>query len=161
MPAGEGVPAMRCNRKKLAAVLEKDVKTIDKMVAKGMPFVSRPGQPPGQQEWVFDTAKVARWMAGKAYIDRGNDARRRLAVAEAGLKELKLAELGGLVVRLDTVGRHVTAGDAIVKSRLLAVPSRVAQAVSLETDPDKIEALLRKEIESALEQYNKKWDERG
>jgi hypothetical protein len=79
----------------------------------------------------------------------------------AGLKELELAERLGLVVDEDRIMRHVLSGDAIVMSRLRAIPSLVAQAVSFETDPDKIRALLLKEIESALEQFNKKWDERG
>src|SRR4051812_24240266 len=106
----EGFPAgrdrMRCNRKKLAELLEKDVKTIDKMVAQGMPFVSRPGQPPGQKEWVFDTRKVIKWMAGNHLEEQAKDARRRLQAAKAGLKELELAERMGLVVDKDVIARH-------------------------------------------------------
>ena len=152
---------MRCNRKQLAAVFEKDVKTIDKMVAQGMPYDSRPGEPPGQKEWVFDTHKVVKWMVGDTRDERLKDARRRLRVANAGLKELKLAERMGSVVDEDLVMRHITGGDAIVMSRLRAIPSRVAQAVSFETDPAKIEALLDKEFKSALEQLDKPWNERG
>lgn len=38
---------LRCNRKQLAKILGHDVKTIDKMVVDGMPYVSRPDKKQG------------------------------------------------------------------------------------------------------------------
>jgi hypothetical protein len=52
--------------------------------------------------------------------ERSKVAKDRIAVADAGLKELELGERVGYYVQRDEIARHVKAGDGIVKSRLLA-----------------------------------------
>lgn len=159
---------MRCNRQKLAALLDKDVKTIDKMVEKGMPYVSRPGVPPGQREWVFDTRKVIRWMAGKSHDDHVIEemaaARIRIMAAEADLKEIEYLEKLGVLHRVDDVIPEFEEALHISKSLLLDMPGRLALHVAHETDPNKIKAMLQREVDlinAPLTSLIQQWSERG
>lgn len=74
---------MRCNRKKLAAMLGVDVKTFDVMVGKGMPYVRRPQ--PNSRTWEFDSAVVLRWMIRDDLAEQMKQAKLRLLKAKAGL----------------------------------------------------------------------------
>jgi phage terminase Nu1 subunit (DNA packaging protein) len=150
---------MRCNRKKLAAILGVDVKTIDSMVQKGLPYLRRPDA--HDRSWEFDTAAVLRWMVGADTDDRLKQARARKAKAEASLRELQYGEQAGYLVHRDKIVERVVAGDAIVKSHLLALPARVAQLIAIETDVEVVEKILRKEMDAALDQLNKDWKDRG
>jgi phage terminase Nu1 subunit (DNA packaging protein) len=132
------------------------------MVDQGLPFVSRPGQPDASARfWEFDTAAVLRWMVEGDAPVRLKDARTRLAKAMAGLNELQYAERAGYMVDIEEVVSRVVGGDAIVKSRLLAVPNRLAQRIAIETDAAVVENMVRKEIEGALDQLDKDWKDRG
>jgi phage terminase Nu1 subunit (DNA packaging protein) len=152
---------MKCNRNKLARILGKDVKTIDKMVADGMPYLHRPGDASGAKAWMFDSGAVVRWVTGAEKDHRLSDAKERIDAAIAALKELELGEKRGDLVRVEDVLTRVVGGDAIIKSRLRAIPGRVAHLVAVESDPAKAEAILRKEVKVALSQLDLPWNERG
>src|ERR1700712_3975523 len=117
---------MRCNRNKLSDILGRDVKTIDRMVAQGMPYVSRPGRG-SATGWVFDTGQVLRWLTGADKSDPIAEAKVRKLKAVAEIKWMELGQKLGFLVPIHDVTRHVEAGDRIVKSRLNDLPGRLAQ----------------------------------
>ena len=152
---------MQCNRNKLAQILGRDVKTIDRFVEKGMPFLSRPDKCRGDTKWLFDTGEVLTWMSGDTWAARAKAARSRMAEAKAGLKWLEYGKALGFLVEIDEIIPHIEGGDAIVKSRLLAIPGRLAQLVAIETDPEIVRRMLEEEFGDALAQLNKDWKDRG
>jgi phage terminase Nu1 subunit (DNA packaging protein) len=82
---------MRCNRKQLADLIGRDVKTIDKMVEQGMPYVSRPQEGAGRA-WVFETQAVIKWACGDVEDDTLKNAKLRLLQAKAEIKWTMLGE---------------------------------------------------------------------
>jgi phage terminase Nu1 subunit (DNA packaging protein) len=143
---------MRCNRKQLAQILGKDVKTIDKLVALGMPFVRRPGNPQGSKAWEFDTAAVIGWMRGDRpdLDEKLHDAKARLLVAEAELRVLDYLEKVGVMHSLDDITPDFEEALINFKYTLYNIPGRVAQLAACETDEDKLRDLLQREFEQAL-----------
>ena len=97
---------MHCNRNKLAKVLGRDVKTIDRMVEKGMPYLSRPDTKLGQTKRLFDTGEVLAWMIGDSSAATLKDATTRLAQAKAGLKWLAYGQALGYLVDVEEVLRR-------------------------------------------------------
>ncbi len=90
-----------------------------------------------------------------------NEARRRLAIADANKRELEVAERKGALVARDSVVRALTAAGTSLKDRLSGLGARLAAGLAAETDPRKTkeaiddavrEALiaLRRDIEKAL-----------
>jgi phage terminase Nu1 subunit (DNA packaging protein) len=143
---------MRCNRNKLAEVLGRDVKTIDKMVERGMPFVRRPGNPVGSKTWEFDTVAVIGWMRGETpgQKEELRAARTRIAVAEAELRALDYLERLGIVHRIDDILPPWREALINVRGNIFNVPGRVAQLVAYETDEDKVRELLDREFVAAF-----------
>jgi phage terminase Nu1 subunit (DNA packaging protein) len=119
---------MKCNRKQLADILGRDVKTIDKMVEQGMPYVSRPGENDAR-EWVFESADAIGWIVGedKALDDALLAARARYAAAEAGLKELEYDYRRGFMMYEDEFRAMWQQDLQTVKSLLLAMPARMGR----------------------------------
>jgi hypothetical protein len=143
---------MRCNRRQLAQILGKDVKTIDKMVAQGMPFVRRPGNPQGSKAWEFDTAAVIGWMGGDRpdLDEKLHDAKTRFLVAEAELRVLDYLEKLGVVHRIDDVLPGWEEALINFRANFYNIPGRVAQLAAYETDEVKVRALLQREVEEAF-----------
>jgi hypothetical protein len=140
---------MKCNRNKLAALLGRDVKTIDRMVKNGMPYLARPGQDRGKG-WVFDTGDVIEWLAGGDLDEQLRQAKTRLIVANAGLKEIEHLERLGI---LHDVKEEILAFEevlSITKSRLLAIPGRSAHAVAAAPDAEKVQSILEREVRDAF-----------
>ncbi len=155
---------MKCNRAQLGDILGIGLTTVDARVKEGMPYLRRPGED-GSKEWQFDTVDVIEWLTGRidagAKNDEGKEAKVRIAVADARLKELELAERLGLMINIEDIMPRIEAGDAIVKSRLLAIPGRLAQTLAVETDPVVVERMLKAEVNGALAELDKDWKERG
>lgn len=149
---------MRCNRKKLATLIGLDVKTIDVMVSKGMPYVSRPQG--SQRAWVFDTVAVLRWMIGDDLDEQMKQARLRLRQAKAGLKWREYGRRLGYLFDIEDMASQFGVGASNLKSRMMAMPQRLAQIVAVESDPAIVERLLQQEVDDALDQLNKEWKAR-
>lgn len=69
-------PRLPCNRNKLAQLLGRDVKTIDCLVEKGIPFLSRPDKTWGGTKRLIGTVAVligrqATWAAQAKEQNRG------------------------------------------------------------------------------------------
>ena len=90
-----------------------------------------------------------------------NEARRRLAIADANKRELEVHERKGALVSRESVIRALVAAGTSLKDRLSGLGARLAAGLAAESDPRKTketiddavrEALiaLRRDIESAL-----------
>jgi phage terminase Nu1 subunit (DNA packaging protein) len=144
---------MEVNRSGLADVLGVSLPTIDRYSEQGMPALQE-----GRKgvEWRFDTKACIQWLielktntgsgAGASY----ESARSREKVAVARMKELELEELEGRMIDIDTVVERVENEYAVVKSRLQAIPGRMAQPLSAVSDASTIEALLKAEVNETL-----------
>lgn len=146
---------MIVNRLQLADVRGCALGTVDKDVQNGMPYLERPDRDTGAKEWRFDTGVVIKWLVER---DResspeaeGKNMIRREQAAKTGLRELELAREQAILVRIDDVADALEGKLSIVKSRLLAIPGRLAQALAVESDPVKVQNLLKKEVSEALE----------
>jgi hypothetical protein len=142
------------NRGELATILGRSPNTIDTMVRKGCPFVERPERSAGKG-WLFNTEEVVNWLiaeegSGSEKSDPFKDANLIEKVAMAGLRTLEYAERQKVLVRKDDSLRWVAEGISIIKTRLLALPARVAQSVSAESDPVKNLAYLKAEVNDML-----------
>lgn len=129
--------------------------TIDKAVKDGAPFLERPDKTLGTREWLFDSADFVAWLVdnggGGSTKDEVGKQNLRLKTAEAGLKELDLGERQKVLVHVDDVAAVVEEQYGIVKSRMKAIPGRLAQLISVESDPEKCRVMLQNEVDGALE----------
>lgn len=78
-------------------------------------------------------------------------AQQRRTVALAEREELRNAKLRGELVSRDAVSKDWFSIGRQVRDRLQNIPVRVASLCAAEKNPDKIFALLTKEIDQALE----------
>lgn len=145
---------MIVNRVELADVLGCALVTVDVRVKEGMPFVDRPDREKGTREWRFNTADIIQWMVEQVGAGSKEDEMKILNLREkaatAGLKEMELGERQKVLVLVDDVAGLVEEQFAIVKSRLQAIPGRVAQKLSIESDPEVIRRTLTAEVGDAL-----------
>jgi phage terminase Nu1 subunit (DNA packaging protein) len=144
---------VRCNRTKLAKILGHDVKTIDRMVQDGVPYVSKPGD--GQRSWVFETRAVLKWMMRDELAEKNKASRSRLLEAKAGLKWLEYGKALGLLVNVHQLMDKLIDVPMMVKSRLYAMPGRFDQLVANESDPAVIEQMLQKEIDDIIDEMDR------
>lgn len=94
-------------------------------------------------------------VATPAATDDGNGywtSRARREQAEAELAELKLAEQRGLLVRAADVRAALAKNIASLREGFLQLPSRLVPLLVVESDPAKLDGLLRQEIHAVLAQ---------
>jgi phage terminase Nu1 subunit (DNA packaging protein) len=147
------------NRADLAMLLGKSLPTIDAMVRRGCPFVSRGNK---GREWSFDTAAVIDWLRQRDVEDAiGNmdgisleEAKRRDLIAGTQIKEYELARIRRQTVFVSEIAETIADEYAIVRSRMMEMPGRVAQQLAAETDPSAVEALLKAEVADALSELS-------
>ena len=141
---------MRCNRNELAKLLGRHVKTLDTMVEKGMPYISKPDRALGQTGWVFESRDVIEWLTRNILDAKIREAETRIALAKAQMKEIELEVIRGNMVSVDDEIDRIADGNAIVKSRINAMPGRLAQLVAIESDPAIVQKMIEREVEGAL-----------
>lgn len=78
----------------------------------------------------------------------------RLVKVNRETKELKLAELRGELVRKDVVQKTMEKIVGAFKSRVLALPKRLAPLLVARSQVVEIEALLEKEVHDALRELS-------
>ncbi len=149
------------NRDELAAMFGKSAPMVDAYVREGMPFLSRPvrGVGNGRGRWEFDSSRCIEWYAqrnkqGKAKSAAREDAELRTMSAEAILKEAKAAEALRSVIRVEDSLALFEEQNAIVKSRITAIPGRLAVAAAAESDPAKVLMLIKAEVDEALSEIS-------
>ena len=79
-----------------------------------------------------------------------DEARQRKLAAEAKLAEIEVAKAESGVVNVEIIEKSWTDLVHAVRGRLLALPQNVAAMVAVEDDTGKCEALINREIRSAL-----------
>lgn len=77
----------------------------------------------------------------------------------AALRELEYDEAAGRVIQIDVVARQVATEYAAVRSRIMAVPSKVAPRAAMITDAEELRALIEAEIVEVLAElsYDSQW----
>lgn len=145
------------NRNELSEIHGVSLPTISAWVRRGCPAQQKGAR---GKEWKFDTADVARWREDQAVqnaigsaegVDM-DEAKRRKTIAEAQMAELDLARARSEVIAIGDVAQIVTDEYASVRARLLEMPGRLAQPLSIEDDPAQIERELRAAVTEALEE---------
>lgn len=147
--------ALLVNRLGLADALGISVQTVDAHVRRGMPAVSRGSR--GKQ-WSFDVGDCVSWLLEqerqKGLGDTTNldldEARRRKMAAEAALAEYDLAEKRGDVIPIEAIARMVTEDYTRLRTRLLAMPSKLAPLLAVITTPEEARDILDGALEEAL-----------
>lgn len=118
------------------------------------------GEPPPPRDLVEaavaseGAAAAADAAAGKSerlQDDAGyQQSRARQAAADARKAELELAELEGLLVRVDQVRAELATRLAPVREALLQIPARLAPLLAPQSDPGRIQTMLEAEIHKVL-----------
>jgi phage terminase Nu1 subunit (DNA packaging protein) len=124
--------------------------TLDRHVAAGCPIIKRGTTKTGHQ---FNSAEVVRWVQARkssTTIDQTDQGRRRYSMAAAELKEIQLAEKRGSLVPIEAVAATLADELAAVRSRLLAMPGRLAGQLLMKSDPAEVEAAIAEEVRGAL-----------
>jgi terminase small subunit / prophage DNA-packing protein len=143
------------NREELAGILAVAPTTVDRFVRSGCPIIERGKTSQGHR---LNTAHVIGWLrerergaAGDGDGDSSQAAvRRRLTLAQAELAEMKAAERRGQMVAIEDVMPAIAEGLANVRSRLMAMPGRLAVTLALVSDPAQIERAIEDEVRGAL-----------
>jgi phage terminase Nu1 subunit (DNA packaging protein) len=145
------------SRSELAVVFGVTTETVDEWVRKECPYVRRGG--PGRV-WQFNTAHVHRWHLDDRLSSASRTrhagrldpteqrARKDAALAEA--TELKNAEARGELIPRHVIHEFVTAAFGRVRTKLLALPSRLATQLSPAMSPQKVRDLLTRGVHDAL-----------
>lgn len=83
------------------------------------------------------------------------EAKTRRETALATLAELELKELEGQLVRIEDISKEYEKQLINVRTRLLAIPSKVAGVVLGLSDINQVKDIIDKEIYAALEELSK------
>jgi phage terminase Nu1 subunit (DNA packaging protein) len=144
------------NRNELADVFGVAKTTLDRWLQEGMPYMERADRSRGV-EWRFDTAECIKWYADRNSSGESkamDSVKLRERAAIAGLRELDLAQRQKVLVHVDDVTDKLEEEYAIIKSRLRAIPGRMAQPLSIIEDAAEVERLLKTEVADALEEIS-------
>ena len=91
-----------------------------------------------------------RSVPGQMNVVSLDEARQRKLAADAKLAEIEVAKAEGAVASISAVEKGWTDLVHTVRGRLLALPQNIAAMVAVEDDTGKCEALMAREIRSAL-----------
>lgn len=142
------------------AATRRKVRDEGRVLADGT-VVERPAPPPPPPPAAATAEAAAPDDAEAPGAESYNEARRRLAIADANKRELEVAERKGALVSRESVIRALVAAGTSLKDRLSGLGARLAAGLAAETDPRKAketiddavrEALvaLRRDIEAAI-----------
>lgn len=108
--------------------------------------------------WYLDY-KQRQWQARQQSEPEDSDinaATLRKIVAEAGIKELQLAQKRGQVVAISDVQSTLEQHNTIVKQRLLSIPGKLTPRLAATSDKRKVKTLLEDELVAALSELAQK-----
>jgi len=153
---------MRMNRLQVGSMFGTGTTQIDRFVNEGMPFISRPIS--GKGTWEFDSKSCIDWYVNR---ERGRnaksnplkDAELRTAVADATLREVRAALALESVITVEDAVAVQEEQYAIIKSRVNALPGRLAVPCAAESDPAKVLNLVKAEVAEVLAGISGKKDE--
>ncbi|NUJ82046.1 terminase small subunit, Nu1 [Methylocystis sp. FS] len=133
----------------LAKLLGLSTRRIQQLAEAGV--IPKPGKR-GEYRLVESVAGYLKWLrsdAGNGTPDFQKE-RTRLTQARARLAELEYDRESGLVVEVEESIRQIREEYSIVRTRLLAVPSKAAPRLLNIANPEKVRALLDAEIRDTL-----------
>ncbi|WP_281983001.1 hypothetical protein [Azonexus hydrophilus] len=114
-------------------------------------IAARKPTPGARQKPMPGLAQPAPAFAPVATLDEDHAAARtRREIAEANLAEMREAEERGELVRVAAVKSMLAKVISSTRDSLLQLPSRLAQVLSAEQDPNRVRDLLDAEIHQAL-----------
>lgn len=143
------------NRSKLISILGVAPATVDKWIKDGMPIAQKGNRRLGYR---FNTAAVITWIrqrdvalaTGSADAISFDASKAREMEARAKLREIELERKSGEFIHVDAAADNYVNRLGVVRSRLMAIPGRVAQPLSLVSDPAEVGDVVRHEIDDAL-----------
>lgn len=147
---------MQANRNEIARVLGVSLPTITDWIGRGMPVVERGGR---GAPWVFDVPACVCWRIDWELAQQTSrstkdltleEAERRQTIADATLKEIKVAEALREVVRVEEVSRLWEGRIIASREAFLGVAARLAPILVGESDQQRIEQAIEDEIGRAL-----------
>ena len=146
----------------LAALLQVNRNTVSAWVKRGCPYVRQADRAKGQQ-WAFDLAEVVEWREAQAVLNALGDshsldldeARRRKLTAEAALAELELAKARGDAVSIGDIEKVWTELITNFRSKMLALPQRLAPILAGETQERQLVKLFQADIFEALDELSR------
>ena len=130
MPTNE---IFKLSKIELARLLDLSDETISNYVRKGMPVTGK-GHAARYNlarctAWLIDFEADKRVRLGQSGNVTEDDAKVRKLVAEAQMKEYELAELKGLVIRVDDAQKEIQKELERVRSKLVAIPGTWAARI--------------------------------
>ncbi len=137
-------------RQRLAAFLGFSERSITEWTRAGMP-VHRVGGRGKENE--YDTAEVVPWLLSRETSSGDPEtiaARRRIACAEAGRREIRLARERGEVADLRLVGMTWERAIGVFRNRMLGLPRRAVPRLRGVPADTKREKLLTELVHEAL-----------
>lgn len=141
---------MIVNRGQMAAILGVSEPTLDRMVQRREVIGKKKGA-----VWEFDTkAVITKLQKDAARNTTGSKkglSELRISLADAELKEFKVAEMRKTMVHIDDILPLFEEQLSVIKSKITALPARLAQALAVEEDPAVILRLLKGEVAEVLE----------
>ena len=133
----------------LAKHLDLTPRRIQQLVAEGMPRTTR-----GR----YDVASCRAWYvqhlrraARRQSGAKDSRARIKIIEIETALKELEIGEKTGRLARWSVIESANAAAATMLREALLALPDRLAPTIAAESDPAKVRAMIRVELESAIQ----------
>jgi phage terminase Nu1 subunit (DNA packaging protein) len=137
-------------KKRLAAILGYSMRSITAWTRSGMPICKVGGR---GRENKYDTAEVVAWLLSRD--TSGGDpetiaARRRIACAEAGRREIRLSRDRGETIPTALVKRSVDQVFGAFRARLLALPRVAVPRLKGVTGDAAREKALRKLVHEVL-----------
>lgn len=130
---------------------------VDVWVPDGCPVERRADRDAGIT-WAFRLADVVDWMQQRALeaVNNGEEdlksAQARKVSYEAELAKLKLEYERGRLLEIEEIASIVATEYAVVRARMLNIPSQVAPELAFMNDSQSIERLLREAVSEALEE---------
>ena len=142
-------------KKRLAAILGFSGRSISEWARAGMP-VHRVGGRGKENE--YDTAEVVTWLLSRE--TSGGDpetikARRRIACAEAGRREIRLSRERGEVADLRLVAEVWQRATSVFRSRMLAIPRKAVPRLRGVSGDAAKEKIIQKMIYEGLDELSK------
>src|SRR5882672_917968 len=154
MPKKPEIAGKIVNRNEMSGILGCSPGTLDRHVAAGCPIIQRGTTKTGHK---FNSADVIRWVKARkssAAVGQSDEGRRRYLLAVAELKEIQLAEKRGELVPIEAVQAKWTDECVAMRSRLLAMPGRLAGQLLMKSDAAEIEAAIAEEVRGALSELS-------
>jgi len=150
-----------------AVIMKVSRRAVQKAISEGRISASRDGNKwflnpiEAKKQWLENTSLVAARRSNKniGQDDSDNDvdkisigeAERREKVFKSKMAELKFHEAKNLLIPKEKVQKSAFNLARKVRDAMLNIPNRISHEVAAEVDPFKVEQILLKEINQALE----------